>query len=432
MKSLNEKRYKFLLQPSLPNLNVEDSVKLFDLINNKLEGVCNEIHEAMISCLENNVSTGDLISYKDFTNKYSYRQPSCFVKNIDDGSMIHNINDLCLINFKDQGFIHCIFLNFEVKVSKPYVLPNIDNIRKYTLSPSFISVPKPWDTYLENWSKKEQKKIVKIKFGVSFRINLPIENKLTIPKTDECKHIFNIFPLGVWQWRLLWKCRICGLICHCNCFENAIKKKSFTPMEINRYQDLVPINLMEVPFVKNACDLCRGVPSTDEFCHEMYARSLFEQRYGAYIEKRLIEMDADYGDYNYEQLKLEVNNQLRNELGFKSVGERFVTETELFRILKMVFPNEEVIHHYRDKWLEGLELDIYIPSKHLGVEYHGIQHFEEISAWGGADALSKTQERDAKKVLLCKKNKTKLIVFTYEDEININLVYNRLKIEGTI
>lgn len=82
-----------------------------------------------------------------------------------------------------------------------------------------------------------------------------------------------------------------------------------------------------------------------------------------------------------------IENTVRKEFGFKNVGESWVSETTLANIIKTIYSNYEVKTHYRPKWLEGLELDIYIDAIKLGIEYQGQQHYNPIKHWGGEKQL---------------------------------------------
>jgi len=152
----------------------------------------------------------------------------------------------------------------------------------------------------------------------------------------------------------------------------------------------------------------------------MYARSEFEVRYGAYIRKKMVEMRLDGVKFeDAADLEIAANNAVRQSLGFKPIGKGWVKETELFRIISSIFEGEEVIHHYRAPWLEGLEIDIFVPSRHLAIEYHGIQHFEPVGVWGGEPAYEKTLVRDEKKERLCIINGVTLIAFHYDEDITV-------------
>jgi hypothetical protein len=117
------------------------------------------------------------------------------------------------------------------------------------------------------------------------------------------------------------------------------------------------------------------------------------------------------------KLSKKIENIVRQEFGFRKVGERWTSETILYQIVCNLFPKAKVIHHHRPDWLGGLELDIFLPSENLAFEYQGQQHFHPIEAWGGEDALRELQERDKKKKILCDLQHIKLITIDYTDSL---------------
>ena len=119
-------------------------------------------------------------------------------------------------------------------------------------------------------------------------------------------------------------------------------------------------------------------------------------------------------------LSKKIENDVRQEFGHRKVGERWTSETLLCQIVAHLLPTCEVIHHYRPDWLNGLELDIYVPSLALGFEYQGQQHFHVIAAWGGTNALAALQERDARKARLCKEMDTVLITVDYTEPLTVD------------
>lgn len=292
---------------------------------------------------------------------------------------------------------------------------------------------------------------------------------MTFPDQKTCNHEFKLFYNGIWNWGLVWECIYCGFLCHCKCFENVVKsikenkittKKKYRTIsgdekEIIRVPRInwgrqikqienertikiseLGVDLNNLPFYENACEICRNIPSTQKYCHKMYARSEFELRYGAYIKKKFFELKLEksniYENYEDKELEMIANNLLREELGFKRIGERFVTETELYRIVNSIFSNMEVLHHYRPNWLEGQELDIYVPKLKLGIEYDGIQHFKPITAWGGEEGLKKNQERDKLKESKCEKQNVKIIRFSYKENELLTKNYVAEKINQKI
>ena len=124
------------------------------------------------------------------------------------------------------------------------------------------------------------------------------------------------------------------------------------------------------------------------------------------------------------RIDLLIENDVREQLGFKKIGDAWVSETILYKIIQEIYPEVEVIRHHRPKWLEGLELDIYIPSLKLGFEYQGIQHFKAISHWGGEVQLEKQQEHDKRKKEICKA--LGLICVNYDEPLNSEYIISRI------
>lgn len=60
-----------------------------------------------------------------------------------------------------------------------------------------------------------------------------------------------------------------------------------------------------------------------------------------------------------------------------------------------------------------MELDVWIPSIKVGIEYQGEQHFFPIKHWGGEPALKKVQERDQEKRIACRMRGIKLVEIPY-------------------
>jgi len=112
-----------------------------------------------------------------------------------------------------------------------------------------------------------------------------------------------------------------------------------------------------------------------------------------------------------------IENITRAELGFKNIGEGWVSETVLFQIVKRIFVFDDVIFHSKPAWLNGLEIDVYVPDQKIGFEYQGEQHYHPIDVWGGEDALEELRERDAQKIRLCKSQGIRLITIDYSESL---------------
>lgn len=82
-------------------------------------------------------------------------------------------------------------------------------------------------------------------------------------------------------------------------------------------------------------------------------------------------------------------------------SERWVSEARLGAALASHFGSDAVQRHARPLWLTPQHLDFLIEDHALAVEYMGIQHYEPIDIFGGAEGLEKTIARDAQKHRLC-------------------------------
>lgn len=134
---------------------------------------------------------------------------------------------------------------------------------------------------------------------------------------------------------------------------------------------------------------------------------------------------------NSDRLHQDLHNSIesitREEFGFRRVGEGWVSETLLYNIVsRLVYP-EPAIRHFRPEWLDGLELDIYLPGRKVGIEYQGQQHFHPVEAWGGSAGLAGVKMRDKRKVKLCKQNGVHLILFDYTESLTEDYVRKLLQ-----
>ncbi len=228
-----------------------------------------------------------------------------------------------------------------------------------------------------------------------------------------------------------------------------------------------------IRFENGLCHRCNMKRPSLRYCHEMYGGE-FKQHYGWYIEQtyyrlgvqpgifvflddvcpvevqgdlqRLRSMiDADLearlewartttapfkNNRELSTLRRTVENRIesitRQEFGFRKVGERFIGETMLYQIVADIFPGEEVLKHHRPSFLNGLELDLFLPARGLAFEYQGQQHFHPIKAWGGAEALEKLRERDAQKAKMCRMLGIRLLTVDYTDPLTREFIESRL------
>jgi hypothetical protein len=126
------------------------------------------------------------------------------------------------------------------------------------------------------------------------------------------------------------------------------------------------------------------------------------------------------------QVEKEIENETRLEFGFRKIGEGNVSESILIRIVKKLFPDNLVETHHRPKWLNGLELDIFLPHIKTGIEYQGQQHYFPIKAWGGQKAFKAQKERDELKKKICSERDIKLIEVDYTEPLTESYIKEKI------
>jgi hypothetical protein len=122
-----------------------------------------------------------------------------------------------------------------------------------------------------------------------------------------------------------------------------------------------------------------------------------------------------------------IENTVRQEFGFRPVGEGWVSEVMLYQIVRHLYPETPVLRRQRPAWLDGLELDVYLPDRDLAFEYQGQQHYHPVKVWGGEEALRELQARDARKAALCAQQDVTLVTIDYTEPLSE--IYVRERVE---
>ena len=118
----------------------------------------------------------------------------------------------------------------------------------------------------------------------------------------------------------------------------------------------------------------------------------------------------------------ESENIIRKKNNLPKVGEGWISETALYYKIVELFPSHKIIQHGKPCWLSPQHIDIYFPDINLGIEYQGAQHLRPVDFFGGEEAFKMQQQRDQRKVSLCKNNSCKLLhVFENYDLENLKL-----------
>lgn len=247
------------------------------------------------------------------------------------------------------------------------------------------------------------------------------------PKECPCssRHLMPV-PVGVWEWRQTFGCVICGKSFLCECFRTAMKKSAESEKQkiccgaddpefgkLIRFID----KEWSAHYRSNICHLCTGKPSNLLYCIPMYG-SAVKVRYGAYIEKFAIAEGLSSRD---------AENKVRDILQLPRIGEGWISETQLFRLVQLFFSNYEVVREARPDWLGNQRLDFFIPALSLAIEYQGEQHFMSVERFGGERGLHNAKLRDRRKRQLCKENGVRLVYFTYAEELSVERVEKKLR-----
>lgn len=92
-------------------------------------------------------------------------------------------------------------------------------------------------------------------------------------------------------------------------------------------------------------------------------------------------------------------------------------EKYLSKELYTRFGHLSIRQNYRPTWMDGLELDFFIEDLNIAAEVQGAQHYQFVEYFHKSqDDFEKQKDRDAKKVLICRERKIKLVeIFTEKD-----------------
>ena len=248
-----------------------------------------------------------------------------------------------------------------------------------------------------------------------------------VPAIFNCKEYCAVehlspVPLGVYEWWQPFVCVICSKTYFCGCFRNAVEKYTLSVSNLPKNQKGTHVKnflrtTSESRYRPEICHICTGKPSDLFYCSPMYGSQIMV-RYGAYIQKISVEKNISERD---------AENEVRELLGVPRIGEGWVSETQLYKLVVLMFADYEVVREASPDWLGNQRLDIYIPSLNVAIEYQGEQHFKPIELFGGVEGLRNTRERDERKKRLCQENKIKLVFFKYSESLDQENVERKLR-----
>lgn len=106
----------------------------------------------------------------------------------------------------------------------------------------------------------------------------------------------------------------------------------------------------------------------------------------------------------------------------------FINEMRMVELIKELYPDKFIVTNTRG-FLDGLEMDCYIPSLKLGFEYNGEQHYNWIQAFHKTKEEFKAQkERDILKNKTAEEKGITLITIKYDDPLNKDLILHKINI----
>lgn len=244
------------------------------------------------------------------------------------------------------------------------------------------------------------------------KISEPFKNPAIVNNNSDCKHEY-LQLQNHWEPFRKYECINCHKVFMCSCDKGIA-------VQTSQYQ-------IKGTWLDSICPKCRGLDDTSPVSSgkRMYGSAFYAQHWREiYIERLKIAIEMSKRDgtnASGNSFKLiqgksyKAENRVRARYGVLPVGEVWISETVLFKNLKNIFSDYEVIHHAKPDWLGQQHLDVYIPEKEIAFEYQGVQHKKPIEYFGGKEGLEKRKKLDLQKENLCKENNVTLI-YIYDNE----------------
>lgn len=107
-----------------------------------------------------------------------------------------------------------------------------------------------------------------------------------------------------------------------------------------------------------------------------------------------------------------------------------ISETKMLEIIKDIFKDLEVKYRYKPKWLNRMEIDVYVPKLKLGFEYQGNQHFKPIDFFGGEETFIAQVKRDKLKKEICETRGITLVYVYHGENLCEKLIRQKIDDAG--
>lgn len=168
--------------------------------------------------------------------------------------------------------------------------------------------------------------------------------------------------------------------------------------------------LSECKYRKGLCHLCisREVPED-----ERYGAGI-EINYDGYTSQVMFDLDVD---------KRTAKAEIMHLLSLS----RWKRESELYGLIREIFPDNQVFREASPEWLGRMRIDIYLPELQLAIEHQGEQHYRPLPVFGGEEAHLRVIERDKLKRRLCFENGVAVIDFKFDMALTRASIKNRVR-----
>ncbi len=155
----------------------------------------------------------------------------------------------------------------------------------------------------------------------------------------------------------------------------------------------------------------------------------FLRRYLPYRALFLMKLfdGIELGISDLEEAERIAENAARLAVGYPLIGQKWISETTLYRTVRSLLAPRVVCQHYQGKEMDGQEIDIWVPSVGLAIEYHGPQHSQPQAFWGGEAALAAAKERDERKRRRLRELGCHLVEFHHDEQFTEETVLERIR-----